>query len=1398
MHEKYRHYFNIDPEYFPQINEAIINGNPELWKKFYPHETFVRLMKDTISVLNRKQKVSIWVEGAYGTGKSYAVLTLKKLLDASESETWAYYDKYKDQIGHDLFNQFQQIKSGGPILTVHRYGSSNIRGDANLAFALQDSISKALLEKGYSHVGESALKSATLRWLSEPVNKNYFNELMTTHYSDIFSGDRVDDLIHKLETFNGESLENLMSKIMKVANDRQFKALSLDIEGLVEWIRAVITENQLKAIVFIWDEFTEYFRNNMRALTGFQKIADLSGSDPFYLMIVTHNVAHVFPETDQDWKKISGRFIQPICQITLPENIAFRLMGAALEKSKDPQVQAEWHEMAHELYDRTRDSRQLIKQKARITDDELRNILPIHPYAALLLKHIASAFDSNQRSMFDFIKNDRGEEIKGFQWFIQSFGPEDDNPLLTIDMLWDFFYEKGRDHLSNDVRAIMDSYPRANSGQLNKDDSRVLKTVLLLQAISRKTDNSVELFIPNEKNINLAFEGSNLENAAPKHIADNLVRQKILYKDTTGGKNQYLALLNVADTQEIEKLKQDQRQKSTDALMVEGDLASAVVLSGSLKLRYEVRFASVGNFKQKINQLRNQGSEFGNKIMAVICLAKNEAESVSLGKSIREALLDSSYDMVFIDASVTPLGRDLLEQYVDATASSVYHSGKDNGLAKQYDANAKDVLRKWRNQVAAGEFLAFTSEKPQGERFTSIDELYEYLVFINRQRFPNALETMGDVIDTMWMANSLPAGVECGLTQSTSGQFRSSNPKTKLENFIGEDAWLAESHYWLSKPYQSISKIKTCVEQIISNAFRETGRVSIADIYNALKEAPYGFMPCNLTAFVMGFVLKEYASESFTYSDGMTNDALTITKLKDMVSEIIKHNMMPVNRYKDKFIVTMTEEEKEFNKASASVFDIPLNLCTSIEQTRERIRQKMQELAFPMWCLKYILDDVALNNNKENVSALIDAYCGIANNQNYLQAKSDNDIAQDIGKMCIAYVGLADDLKSIRSREYCSRGMDAYLHAFDGGKLIILSDEVGDYGQYLNQLRKKFDTDAANWVWNLETAEQKIQEIILEYQVIVASNKVLPKSVNFEGAMREWCDTCNNIRISYSYAKNNWNEIAPLMELLYMLKKSGTLTEQQRKDLLEQITVHGSSFNVFYNNQEGMFKTVCSYLLTDMEADAIKVIYKSLPTGMFLLEKQEYQQRVEDAVSKYKDEQDAIQLKNIWKEKTNSESPRAWSNTFRMPVLAMIKDKDVQKAKEAFDAINKKNPDKLVVNRAIAFLEKSDFFNSLESLEARDNAFITNIIKQYSVMLEDLEEVKNYLSTVITLEAYDWYQLLEVDKKLHQMAEAKYNKGGSNRALLVIDEMEIADVKRYLKELIRDNMVVGMEIIKGS
>ena len=54
-----------------------------------------------------------------------------------------------------------------------------------------------------------------------------------------------------------------------------------------------------------------------------------------------------------------------------------------------------------------------------------------------------------------------------------------------------------------------------------------------MQAMSLEVDDSVDLFIPNEKNLNNAFEGSDLESGEASKCAE-LVRDGILYRSHKG------------------------------------------------------------------------------------------------------------------------------------------------------------------------------------------------------------------------------------------------------------------------------------------------------------------------------------------------------------------------------------------------------------------------------------------------------------------------------------------------------------------------------------------------------------------------------------------------------------------------------------------------------------------------------------------------------------------------------------------------------------------------------------------------------------------------------------------------------------------------------------------------
>lgn len=204
----------------------------------------------------------------------------RRSLDSSEEETREYFQRHK--LDNDLCNRFQAVKSSGRILTVHRYGSATIRSDHNLVFAIQESIEKALVDAGIENKGGNALKEATIAWLSDKDNKNYFNGLITGTYSNLFGGDDADTVIEKLRTFSGDALAKVMDNIFKVADERQVKALSLSVTDLSNWIREVIQANSLKAIASL-----PYITTPLK-MFGFLNCIAL-----FWLFYIFHNIAKI-------------------------------------------------------------------------------------------------------------------------------------------------------------------------------------------------------------------------------------------------------------------------------------------------------------------------------------------------------------------------------------------------------------------------------------------------------------------------------------------------------------------------------------------------------------------------------------------------------------------------------------------------------------------------------------------------------------------------------------------------------------------------------------------------------------------------------------------------------------------------------------------------------------------------------------------------------------------------------------------------------------------------------------------------------------------------------------------------------------------------------------------------
>ncbi len=239
-------------------------------------------------------------------------------------------------------------------------------------------------------------------------------------------------------------------------------------------------------------------------------------------------------------------------------------------------------------------------------------------------------------------------------------------------------------------------------------------------------------------------------------------------------------------------------------------------------------------------------------------------------------------------------------------------------------------------------------------------------------------------------------------------------------------------------------------------------------------------------------------------------------------------------------------------------------------------------------------------------------------------------------------------------------------------------------------------------------------------------------------------------------------------------------------------------FNSFYNNQIDLFKAICQSYLNGLEDEHIRNIYRNLPGNLFTDNKNEFFDKLQHVKNDYISQLGREKLKKLWTEKTNSESPRNWSEKNRTPLLCMVPDGEENYAKEVFGILIKTNPDNLEVEKAAKFISEAEFMEELNYKDKQNDCMLRKMSKQYAVLFDDVDEIRNYLHDYISMDVYDWYPNIVVENKLHEFAEKKYKNGTNKIAIEKIENMESDKLKKYLINLVRDNVNVGIEIINDK
>ena len=92
----YNEYIKVDPNFIPVFSKSSDKVYPDKWQSFYPHDSFKLILKDVVDSLEKGSETkdrSIWMSGAYGTGKTYASFVIKHMLEDDLEKIKPYFDQ---------------------------------------------------------------------------------------------------------------------------------------------------------------------------------------------------------------------------------------------------------------------------------------------------------------------------------------------------------------------------------------------------------------------------------------------------------------------------------------------------------------------------------------------------------------------------------------------------------------------------------------------------------------------------------------------------------------------------------------------------------------------------------------------------------------------------------------------------------------------------------------------------------------------------------------------------------------------------------------------------------------------------------------------------------------------------------------------------------------------------------------------------------------------------------------------------------------------------------------------------------------------------------------------------------------------------------------------------------
>lgn len=1087
----YSDYFHVKEDYSPNMTREAINEAPDRWLDFCPHADFEIICNTLLSVLGSGAK-SVWITGNLGTGKSNASLVIQKLFMDDEERVRRWFELYENSGFSDRESLEKKLfarRSAG-ALVVYDFNALGVDANKGLLVRLEKGITAALQERGMVVPAMSNLEMLLDRVRREGENFFRTRDSIQNQLNYLKNITTADQLAAEL---NRESIASLLLNEVETVLHTDSIYLDFDVPMFRKWVKAILDANRLDSIVYLFDEFHPFIEANSSRLKTFEDVTETPSVNRFFLVPVTHmDIQQYWAEGSENAKKANDRFY--FRKLQMPNDTAFRLAKHAMIDNPDPDVATEWKKVKGDLWD----SVSYVVHQFSAADDPGRqrfyDILPIHPMAAFLLKHLSEAAKSNQRSLFEYLKG--GADGTEFQDFIQQGGPEvASKQFLTVDYLWHYFMDRNDLGVDREITNISLIYQqiRDRSFQNQTEDApelRVLKVVLLFCLMDRLTPGGHARLRPTVENVVLSFRGDGTI-TDPEGIVESL-QSKHCFSVSNGQIS--LFSMSTVKPEDVEKYRPQFHEllhERTQAMLEEKTKSDRQYSSGRFDIRVsDESHTTLTNITAATRDKYSSGlAKDDGSVCLWFVIARDHEEQLAIPQRISNMLTQLRDHRIimftFPQLSFCHNNKNLWSEYIRQYAQYMAENDKTvkrqirnderhNGTLDRIEAEWFDDLKRINTLIRVYRMKNGTLIK-QDIVWSDFKQLITGYV---RETMECSVDHLGFRPDFFGI-KALKSYAMAGITM-----LGSSGPIGALVATMKQNGLEDSERVFSQNPEHPLAAIHALLQKKMSNTVGRGGQFSLRTAYIELQRSPYGLRYNALTAFVLGYCLGDILKKNYQWTNGQLTKPLDADTLAEIIEAVVKDNGGNKLGIKEKQICRLSKEERTFIKKAPKIFGIAPVADATIPTVLSLIQTEVEKKSakVPLWVLPELIRSEN-DPRADLIETVLSDICTAFTTSNKGKIEERSNAIKEAGRILEDNPEIVEAIANYIKKENFLRSFEIYIDRV-APELAQLAGSIGDVSHgYCTAILQKCQ-ETAGWLWKQADISKEITEISCEYEII--------------------------------------------------------------------------------------------------------------------------------------------------------------------------------------------------------------------------------------------------------------------------------------------------------------------------